>query len=124
MTENHIEDVGGSPNSSDVAESHVAEEFCDVEKKVVDGEELVGVRVGEEAGSRVVAFPKNLISLLPYRIRRSRFRRPTSRPTVYPESLTNGMGRLWRCKALEPSARRIGSSGFSVYFLEGATSLI
>jgi hypothetical protein len=72
MIENHIQDDGGSPIRSGVAESHVAEEFCDVEKEVVDGEELIGVRVGEEAGSRVVAFPKNLISLLPYRIRRSR----------------------------------------------------
>ena len=72
MIDNHIRRVGRRPVrvGGVVAERHVAKQGVDVGEVVVVGEEVVGVRVDEEASSRAVALPKNLIALLPYRTRR------------------------------------------------------
>ena len=48
----------------------VAEEVVNVGEEVVVWEVVVSVRVAEEASSRAVALPKNLIAPLPYRITR------------------------------------------------------
>ena len=73
MIDNHIRCVGRRPVRVGVSVSHAVEEVVDVREEVVVGEEVVGVcgvRVDEEASSRAVALPKNLIALLLYRTRR------------------------------------------------------
>jgi hypothetical protein len=102
------------PFAGILVESHAAEEISDVREEVVIAEKLIGVHVVEEASGGAIALPKNLISLLPYRIPRSEVLEaycPIQRCTPI-----DGMGRLHRHKALEPTDRWIDNSDSGVFY--------